>query len=92
MLFFYMGFEHSIVNMFLFPSGLLLGADFTIGDYLGGTRSPPCSATSSAALSFVGLTMYWTHAKTRVSAAAREAHPHTTDIAVAEPAKVDVTR
>ena len=34
MLFFYMGFEHSIVNMFLFPSGLLLGADFTLMDYL----------------------------------------------------------
>ena len=34
MLFFYMGFEHSIVNMFLFPSGLLLGAEFTIMDYL----------------------------------------------------------
>lgn len=29
MLFFYMGFEHSVVNMFLFPSGLLLGGDFT---------------------------------------------------------------
>ena len=29
MLFFYMGFEHSIVNMFLFPSGLLLGGKFT---------------------------------------------------------------
>lgn len=25
MVFFYMGFEHSIVNMFLFPSGLMLG-------------------------------------------------------------------
>ncbi len=34
MLFFYMGFEHSIVNMFLFPSGLLLGGNFTIGDHL----------------------------------------------------------
>ena len=33
MLFFYMGFEHSIVNMFLFPSGLMLGGDFTLGDY-----------------------------------------------------------
>ncbi|MGC5617114.1 formate/nitrite transporter family protein [Georgenia sp. Z1491] len=33
-LFFFMGFEHSIVNMFLFPSGLLLGGDFTLSDYL----------------------------------------------------------
>ena len=29
MLFFFMTFEHSIVNMFLFPSGLLLGGKFT---------------------------------------------------------------
>ncbi len=34
MLFFYMVFEHSIVNMFLFPTGLMLGAKFTIADYL----------------------------------------------------------
>src|SRR5439155_14549457 len=34
MVFFYMVFEHSIVNMFLFPSGLLLGAHFTLVDYL----------------------------------------------------------
>src|SRR6266478_9868850 len=29
LVFFYMGFEHSIVNMFLFPSGLMLGGKFT---------------------------------------------------------------
>ncbi len=34
MLFFFMTFEHSIVNMFLFPSGLLLGGKFTWWDYL----------------------------------------------------------
>ena len=40
MLFFYMTFEHSIVNMFLFPSGLLLGGKFTIMDYLHLERDP----------------------------------------------------
>ena len=34
MLFFYMGFEHSIVNMYLFPSGLMLGGNFSIYDYM----------------------------------------------------------
>jgi formate/nitrite transporter FocA (FNT family) len=33
LLFFAMGFEHSVVNMFLFPVGILLGADFTWADY-----------------------------------------------------------
>ena len=32
--FFYMGFEHSIVNMYLFPSGLMLGSNFTFMDYM----------------------------------------------------------
>src|SRR5262245_49658184 len=34
MLFFAMTFEHSIVNMFLFPAGLLLGGKFTWFDYI----------------------------------------------------------
>ena len=34
MLFFGMTFEHSIVNMFLFPAGLMLGGHFTVVDYL----------------------------------------------------------
>ena len=34
LIFFYMGFEHSIVNMFVFSIGLLPGEDSTSGDYL----------------------------------------------------------
>src|SRR6185369_11681634 len=33
LVFFYMVFEHSVVNMFLFPSGLMLHAKFSILDY-----------------------------------------------------------
>src|SRR4029077_16845073 len=33
MVFFFMSFEHSVVNMFLFPSGLMLGGKFSIWDY-----------------------------------------------------------
>ncbi len=33
LVFFYMVFEHSVVNMFLFPSGLMLHAPFSIMDY-----------------------------------------------------------
>ena len=40
MLFFSMTFEHSIVNMFLFPSGLLLGGKFSIMDYSDLERDP----------------------------------------------------
>lgn len=61
MLFFYMGFEHSIVNMFLFPSGLLLGADFTLGDYLLWNELPTIAGNLVGGLTFVGLPLYATH-------------------------------
>ncbi|WP_193103955.1 formate/nitrite transporter family protein [Brachybacterium sp. FME24] len=64
MLFFYMGFEHSIVNMFLFPSGLLLGADFTLLDYLLWNEIPTVVGNLVGGLVFVGLALYSTHGRT----------------------------
>ena len=64
MLFFYMGFEHSIVNMFLFPSGLMLGGNFTIMDYLIWNEIPTVLGNLVGGLLFVGLTMYSTHVRT----------------------------
>ena len=64
MLFFYMGFEHSIVNMFLFPSGLLLGGNFTFGDYMLWNEIPTVIGNLVGGLAFVGLALYWTHVRT----------------------------
>ena len=64
MLFFYMGFEHSIVNMFLFPSGLLLGGNFSVMDYLIWNEIPTIIGNLVGGLAFVGLTLYSTHART----------------------------
>jgi formate/nitrite transporter FocA (FNT family) len=64
MVFFYMVFEHSIVNMFLFPSGLLLGAHFTWLDYLLWNEIPTVLGNLVGGLSFTGLTLYATHVKT----------------------------
>ncbi|QNO38228.1 formate/nitrite transporter family protein [Protaetiibacter sp. SSC-01] len=61
MLFFYMGFEHSIVNMFLFPSGLLLGADFTLLDYLLWNEIPTIVGNLIGGLAFVGIPLYLTY-------------------------------
>ena len=74
MLFFYMVFEHSIVNMFLFPSGLLLGARFTIMDYLIWNEIPTVLGNLVGGLAFTGLTLYATHVRTapRRGAAAAE--------------------
>lgn len=64
MVFFYMGFEHSIVNMFLFPSGLMLGGKFSIADYLIWNEIPTVIGNLIGGITFVGLTLYSTHYKT----------------------------
>ena len=64
MVFFYMGFEHSIVNMFLFPTGLMLGGKFTLMDYLIWNEIPTVLGNLVGGLTFVGATLYSTHYKT----------------------------
>src|SRR5690606_33568899 len=77
MLFFYMGFEHSIVNMFLFPSGLMLGGNFSIMDYLFWNEIPTVVGNLVGGITFVGLTLYSTHYRTgaKRSAAPDRARP-----------------
>ena len=64
LVFFYMGFEHSIVNMYLFPSGLMLGGNFTFMDYLIWNEIPTVLGNLVGGLTFVGATLYSTHYKT----------------------------
>jgi formate/nitrite transporter len=69
MLFFYMTFEHSVVNMFLFPSGLIMGGDFSIMDYFIWNEIPTVLGNLVGGLTFTGLTLYSTHVKTAPSRA-----------------------
>ncbi len=64
MVFFAMVFEHSVVNMFLFPSGLLMGGNFSIMDYMIWNEIPTVLGNLVGGLSFTGLTLYATHVKT----------------------------
>ena len=64
MLFFGMTFEHSVVNMFLFPSGLIMGGNFSIMDYLIWNEIPTVLGNLMGGLAFTGLTLYATHVKT----------------------------
>ena len=63
MVFFYMGFEHSIVNMFLFPSGLMLGGQFSVWDYMVWNEIPTVIGNMVGGITFVGLTLYMTHGR-----------------------------
>ncbi|MGB3769816.1 MAG: formate/nitrite transporter family protein [Rhodococcus sp. (in: high G+C Gram-positive bacteria)] len=62
-IFFYLGFEHSVVNMFLFPIGLMLGGDFTVAEYLIWNEIPTVLGNLAGGLIFVGLALYFTHAR-----------------------------
>jgi len=64
MVFFYMTFEHSVVNMFLFPSGLIMGATFSLGDYFLWNEIPTILGNLVGGLAFTGATLYSTHART----------------------------
>jgi formate/nitrite transporter len=64
MVFFYMTFEHSVVNMFLFPSGLIMGSRFSIMDYFIWNEIPTVFGNLIGGITFTGLTLYTTHIKT----------------------------
>ncbi|BBI60333.1 hypothetical protein HSBAA_16390 [Vreelandella sulfidaeris] len=63
--FFYLGFEHSVVNMFLFPIGLMMGADFTLYQYIMWNEIPTVLGNLVGGLTLVGLVLYTTHVRTQ---------------------------
>lgn len=64
MLFFFMGFEHSIVNMFLFPFSMIMGGGFTIVDYFVWNEIPTALGNLVGGFVLVGLPLYYTHVRT----------------------------
>jgi formate transporter len=64
MVFFGMTFEHSVVNMFLFPSALLMGGRFSVMDYIVWNEIPTVLGNLIGGIAFTGLTLYSTHLKT----------------------------
>jgi formate/nitrite transporter FocA (FNT family) len=62
--FFAMTFEHSVVNMFLFPSALLMGGNFSALDYIVWNELPTVLGNLLGGITFTGLTLYSTHLKT----------------------------
>jgi formate/nitrite transporter len=63
-LFFGMAFEHSVVNMFLFPSALMMGGQFKVMDYIVWNELPTVIGNLVGGITFTGLTLYSTHLKT----------------------------
>ena len=85
LVFFYMVFEHSVVNMFLFPAGLMLHAPFSIMDYFIWNEIPTVLGNLVGGLAFTGLTLYATHVKTAPQARRPQARRLRRIAAIVEP-------
>jgi formate/nitrite transporter len=85
--FFGLGLEHAVVNMFVIPAGMLLGADISFGDWWGWNTGPVLIGNVMGAVLFTALPLYFSH-RTRVNRGAGKGDPaetagsdHETDLA-----------
>jgi formate/nitrite transporter len=68
-IFFAHGFEHAVVNMFLIPTGILLGAKTTIADWWVWNQIPVTLGNLVGGFLFTGLALYVTYGAKGKSAA-----------------------
>ncbi len=61
LLFFSQGFEHAVVNMFLMPVGMLLGANVTLSSWWVWNQIPVTLGNLVGGMLFTGLAIYATH-------------------------------
>jgi formate/nitrite transporter len=59
-IFFAQGFEHSVVNMFLIPTGMMLGAKVTLSDWWIWNQIPVTLGNFVGGFIFTGLALYLT--------------------------------
>jgi len=60
-IFFAQGFEHSVVNMFIIPTGMMLGAKVTVADWWLWNQIPVTLGNVVGGFFFTGFALYWTY-------------------------------
>jgi formate transporter len=68
-IFFAQGFEHSVVNMFIIPTGMMMGAKVSVGQWWLWNQIPVTLGNLVGGFVFTGLALYVTH-KPRAAAPA----------------------
>ena len=68
-IFFAQGFEHSVVNMFIIPTSMMMGAKVTVADWWLWNQIPVTLGNLVGGFVFTGLALYLTH-KPRTAAPA----------------------
>jgi formate/nitrite transporter len=61
LIFFGQGFEHSVVNMFVIPTGMIMGAKVTLADWWLWNQIPVTLGNLVGGFIFTGLAIYLTH-------------------------------
>lgn len=59
--FFAQGFEHSVVNMFVIPTGMMFGAKVSLADWWIWNQIPVTIGNLIGGFLFTGLFLYWTY-------------------------------
>jgi formate/nitrite transporter len=60
-MFFVLGFEHAVVNMFVIPAGMLLGADVTVVDWWVFNQLPVLLGNFVGAIGLTAALLYFSH-------------------------------
>jgi formate/nitrite transporter FocA (FNT family) len=66
MTFFAQGFEHSVVNMFVIPAGMLLGAHVSLADWWLWNQAPVTLGNLLGGVVFTGLALHVTYGRAPV--------------------------
>lgn len=64
-IFFALGFEHAVVNMFVIPAGMLFGANVTIADWWLYNQLIVTAGNIVGGLLFTGIAIYYTYGKSK---------------------------
>jgi formate/nitrite transporter FocA (FNT family) len=60
-IFFAQGFEHSVVNMFIIPTGMMMGAKVTVANWWLWNQIPVTLGNVVGGFAFTGLALYATY-------------------------------
>jgi formate/nitrite transporter FocA (FNT family) len=65
--FFALGYEHSVVNMFIIPAGMWMGAPVSLRDWWLWNQLPVTFGNLAGGFLFVGLPLFWLRAPKRTT-------------------------
>jgi formate transporter len=74
--FFAQGFEHSVVNMFVIPAGMMLGAKVSVADWWLWNQLPVTLGNLIGGFGFTGLALYLTWREPKAAGAERVPSTH----------------